>query len=85
MKDLAEIIVELEHKIKNTRFSKLLKVCSQFFGEPRISGSHHVFTMPWREDPRINLQTSKGAKGKCKPYQVRQVISALKKLQEMEN
>lgn len=81
MDALVDIIDELEQSIKNARFSWLLQVCEQCFGEPRISGSHHIFKTPWKGDPRINLQVSKGSKGKAKPYQVRQVISALKKLQ----
>jgi len=45
-----------------------------------ISGSHHIFKMPWSGDPRLNLQPDKG---KAKPYQVEQVITALKRLKEL--
>ncbi|MAT05242.1 MAG: hypothetical protein CL424_09395 [Acidimicrobiaceae bacterium] len=35
---------------------------------------------PWPGDPRVNIQKSKG--GKAKPYQVRQVLKAIDKLNE---
>ena len=61
------------------RFSDLRKVCESFFGEPRQSGtSHLVFKMPWQGDPRINIQDDGG---NAKPYQVRQVLQAIDKLE----
>jgi hypothetical protein len=57
----------------------LLRVCAHFFGAPRQSGaSHAVFKTPWPGDPRVNIQDDKG---KAKPYQVRQVLAAIAKLQ----
>ena len=79
MDTLAKTIAELEKNIDNTRFSRLLNICERFFGAPRISGSHHIFKTPWKGDPRINLQA---AKGQSKPYQVKQVLKALKTLQQ---
>jgi hypothetical protein len=78
---LEKAIVELDVK-KQIRFSQLLKVCEQFFGNYRVSGSHHIFKTPWQGDPRINLQ--KGKDRNAKPYQVQQVLSALRKLRELE-
>lgn len=77
--EIQETIAELERKIRGTRFSKLLKICEEFFGKPRVKGSHHIFKMPWQGDPRLNIQSDKG---KAKPYQILQVITALKKLDE---
>jgi hypothetical protein len=66
----------------NVRFADLLKVCIEHFGEPRQRGtSHAVFKTPWPGDPRVNIQE---AKGKAKPYQVRQVLLAIDKLQSTE-
>ena len=63
------------------RYVDLHKVCGAFFGEPRQSGtSHAIFKTPWPTDPRVNIQN---AKGKAKPYQVRQVLLALDKLEEI--
>ncbi|MDA3937902.1 MAG: toxin HicA [Spirochaetia bacterium] len=67
---------------KNVKFNVLIKICTEKFGEPRISGGHFMFSMPWEGDPYINLQTDKKTKKMAKPYQVKQVIKALKKLED---
>ena len=41
-----------------------------------------IFKTPWVGDPRINIQNDKG---KAKPYQVRQVLLAIQKLQDKRN
>jgi hypothetical protein len=67
----------------NVRFSDLLKVCEEFFGKPRQSGtSHTIFKTSWLGDPRVNIQNDKG---KAKTYQVRQVLLAIDKLKERQN
>jgi hypothetical protein len=43
-------------------------------------GSHAVFKMPWPGDPRVNIQNDNG---KAKPYQVRQVLKAIDKKEEL--
>lgn len=64
---------------QNISYNDLRLVCVHFFGEPRQSGtSHAVFKTPWPGDPRVNIQKSNG--GKAKPYQVRQVLKAIAKL-----
>ncbi len=79
---LAEQIEELENSRTNIRFAELFKICRGRFGEERTKGSHHIFKTPWPGDPRINLQKDGN---KAKPYQVDQVVAALKKLLEMES
>ena len=37
-----------------------------------------VYRMPWPGDPRVNIQSRKG---RAKPYQVRQVLKAIEKLE----
>lgn len=76
---IEDVLEELENQ-EGIRFQRLKAICKAFFGEPRIRGSHHVFKTPWSGDPRINLQKEKG---QAKPYQVRQVIQALRKLKEL--
>lgn len=67
---------------KSIRFNDLCKVCDFYFGNARQSGSsHRVYKTPWQGDPRVNIQNSKG---KAKPYQVRQVLQAVERL-EAEN
>ena len=64
---------------KNVKFKDLLHICVEYFGEPRINGSHHIFKMPWPGDPRINLQKD----GKmAKPYQVKDVLKAIERYKE---
>ncbi|MDQ6785585.1 MAG: toxin HicA [Acidobacteriota bacterium] len=81
-KATTEAIDELAQNSKQIRFSQLLTICEKFFGNYRINGSHHIFKTPWKGDPRINLQKSKGSF--AKPYQVRQVLRALRKLNELK-
>ena len=82
MADIEDILTQMKRNPKGIRFNDLSKVCEYFFGEPRQSGSSHkVFKTPWQGDPRVNIQN---AKGKAKPYQVRQVLKAVDRL-EMTN
>jgi len=74
-----KIIEQLRQEPTNVRFADLRKVCESFFGEPRQNGtSHLIFKTPWPGDPRVNIQD---ARGKAKPYQVRQVLQAIDKLE----
>ena len=82
VKLLEKAVKELNAE-KQIRFSQLLKICEQFFGNYRVSGSHHIFKTPWQGDPRINLQ--KGKDKNAKPYQMRQVLNGLRKLKELED
>lgn len=68
---------------KNVLFADLKKLCEKYFGEPRNSGgSHFIFKTPWKGDPRINIQKD----GKmAKIYQVKDVLSAIRKLEDMKN
>ena len=74
-------LAELTGNEKDTRFRRLVTICESFFGSYRTSGSHCIFKTPWPGDPRINIQKD----GKlAKPYQVRQVMAALRKLKEIK-
>lgn len=76
-----KILDQMRHEPANVRFGDLKKVCEEYFGKPRQMGtSHAIFKMPWAGDPRINIQDDKG---KAKAYQVRQVLLAIAKLEEM--
>lgn len=80
---LEEAIAELEGAETNTRFARLVTICENFFGKARNTGtSHHIFKTRWAGDPRINLQPIKGS---AKPYQVRQIVKALRKLQTIKS
>lgn len=75
---------EMRKNPQNVSFDAAVKVCEEYFGEPRRrGGSHVVFKMPWPGDPRVNLQ--KGKNGMAKTYQVRQAIDAIDKVQQVND
>jgi hypothetical protein len=80
MASTQKIVDRMRREPTGVRFSDLLKVCEEYFGKPRRSGSSHVlFKTPWPGDPRVNIQNDKG---KAKAYQVRQVLLAIDKIEE---
>lgn len=79
MATIQDILNQMRENPKGIRFNDLCKVCDSYFGQARQSGSsHRVYKTPWRGDPRVNIQN---AKGKAKPYQVRQVLQAIERLE----
>ena len=59
---------------KNLRFSDVTRLVEQFgFSLARVKGSHHIFSHPSIPE-LVNLQS---VKGKCKPYQVKQVLDLI--------
>jgi len=78
-----DLLEDMRHSPANVRFSDLCKVCDEHFGKSRQKGtSHRIYKMPWRGDPRVNIQNFKE---KAKPYQVRQVLKATDRLKEESN
>ena len=79
MAKVDDIVIGMKRNPKNVRFVDLCKVCENYFGKPRNTGSsHRIYKTPWQGDPRINIQNNKG---KAKAYQVKQVLLALDKLE----
>ena len=71
----------MENNPNGIRFSDLCKVCDHYFGEARQTGSsHRIYKTPWQGKPYVNIQ-SKGGKGK--PYQVKQVLEAIGKIEAL--
>lgn len=61
-------------------FADLSAVCEHFFGRATGgSGSHEVYRTPWAGDPRVNIQNRNG---QAKPYQVKQVLAAIERLEQ---
>jgi len=80
--DINDILEAMENNPKGIRFNDLCKECDHYFGEPRQGGSsHRIYKTPWTGDPRINIQNDKG---KAKIYQVKQVLLAIKRLEEKD-
>ena len=83
MAQIQKLVAQMWDNPKNVRFNDLVRVCNYYFGSPRQQGtSHCVYKTPWMGDPRVNIQDKKG---KAKPYQVRQVLSAIAKLEQLNN
>ncbi len=80
MAKLEKILDKMRTSVENITFTELCRACDHYFGSPRQTGSsHRVYRTPWQGDPRVNIQDSKG---KAKPYQVRQVLKAIERLQD---
>ena len=83
MANITEILSQMRSNPKDIKFKDLCKVCDSYFGKPRQSGtSYRVYKTPWIGDPRVNIQDNKG---KAKPYQVRQVIQAIERMEVDKN
>ena len=83
MAQIEKLVAQFKKNPKNVNFTDLVKVCNYYFGKPRQQGtSHCVYKTPWLGDPGINIQDMNG---KAKVYQVRQVLAAIKKLEEMKD
>ena len=79
MKRIQNILAAARDNPANVKYSELCRLCDHYFGKPRQKGTRHrVYKMPWPGDPRVNIQ-KKG--NKAKPYQVKQVINAVNKLE----
>jgi hypothetical protein len=79
MTSVLDIVAQMRENPKGVSFRDLCKVCDTYFGKPRQSGSsHRIYKTPWPGDPRVNIQN---AGGKAKPYQVRQVLAAIDRLE----
>jgi hypothetical protein len=80
--NIPDILTKMRRNPKAIRFADLCKVCEHYFGKARKSGSsHRLFKTPWAGDPRVNIQN---ANGKAKPYQVRQVLLAIERLESRD-
>lgn len=73
---MTELVEQMRQAPQNVHFADLARVCDHYFGSPRrAAGSHRVYRTPWAGDPRVNIQ--RGAAGKAKVYQVKQVLAAI--------
>ncbi len=79
MANIEDTLVRMRRNPRGIRFDELCTICNYFFGKPRHTGSsHRVYKTPWQGDPRVNIQN---AKDMAKPYQVRQVLRAIDRLE----
>jgi hypothetical protein len=81
--NIQKIYEQMETRPQHVRFTDLVRICDHYFGPSRQQGSsHRVYKTPWPGDPRVNIQDKKGM---AKPYQVKQVLKAIKKIQSQED
>lgn len=79
---LDKVRAALERNPRSVSYDELHALCLRVFGAPRQKGtSHAVFRTPWPGDPRVNIQ--RGKNGEAKPYQVKQVLAAIRKMEEL--
>lgn len=79
MAGIANILSNMRNNPKGVRFRDLCQVCDHYFGQARQRRTNHrIYPMPWKGDPRINIQNEKGM---AKAYQVKQVLKAIERLQ----
>lgn len=80
--DIHKILKRMRESPQDIHFTELDAVCREFFRTPRQQGtSHCVFLTLQPGDPRVNIQDKNGM---AKPYQVKHVSAAVRKLQENE-
>lgn len=80
MASIEKIEAQMREAPTNVRYTDLRKVCDHYFGTARQEGtSHAVYKTPWQGDPRVNIQNKNG---KAKPYQVKQVLAAIDRINE---
>jgi hypothetical protein len=73
------LLAQIKRNSKDVRFNDLCEICDFYFGKARQGGgSHRIYKTPWQGDPRVNIQNDKG---KAKPYQVKQVILSIARLE----
>jgi hypothetical protein len=83
MTQIEKLVARLRKNPQNVIFSDLVKVCDHYFGEARQQGtSHCVYKTPWQGNPRVNIQNKNG---KAKVYQVKQVLSAIEKIEGIKD
>ena len=73
-KRIAAIVEAMRTNPGGVRFADALAVAEYYFGGYWRRGSHHVFSTPWRDGSRVNLQRDGD---KAKAYQVRELLAAI--------
>jgi predicted RNA binding protein YcfA (HicA-like mRNA interferase family) len=73
------LLEQIRQNPRNVRLDDLRKLCDWYLGEPRQRGSHLIYRTPWPGQPLVNIQPTRGM---AKLYQVRQVLSAIERLEE---
>lgn len=78
MPGIEELVCRMRANPRDVRFRDALRVARHYFGPPRVRGSHHFFSTPWRGSPLVNPQEGGGT---AKAYQIRQLLAAVDRLE----
>jgi len=82
MSSVQKIVAALRNSQTYVRYADLFKVCTNYFGKPPQDRTAHAkFETPWGGEPYVNIQNKNG---QAKPYQVKQVLAAIDKLEGKE-
>lgn len=73
MSRVDKLLEKMRTNPRNVRFAEAMRVAWAHFGSPRVSGSHHIFTVPGRNP--VNLPRLAG--GMAKSYQIEQLLRAI--------
>jgi len=80
---IEEITENMRRNPAGIRFKDLCRVCDHFFGTARQRGtSHRIYEVPVAGLPPVNIQSDRGM---AKGYQVRQVLKAIRLLEEKDD
>lgn len=83
MGKIEKLIQEALESPQNLKFSELKKLCEHFGLELRnVKGSHHQYKRAQQPKFTISIQD---AKGKAKPYQVRQLMESARRFGLLED
>ncbi|MDQ2795876.1 MAG: toxin HicA [Actinomycetota bacterium] len=77
MAQVDQILSSMRANPVGVRYSDLMKVCANYFGQPRQKGLAPGAQDTVARPPRVNVQTDKGH-----ACQVRQVLRAITKLED---
>ena len=82
MSSVRKIVAALRNSQTNVRYADRSNVCTHYFGKPRQERTSHAkFETSWGGEPYVNPQNKNG---QAKPYQVKQVLAAIDKLEGKE-
>jgi len=60
MPSIEDLVAKMASSPQNVTFTQLQKVCTHFFGAPRIRGSHHYYSTPYARGARSTARRTSG-------------------------
>lgn len=86
MGDCEKLLDKAKQSQNNYRFADLCRLAEcHGFVRTRQKGSHVLYVHPKLKPEEGGLQNFQDDKGKAKPYQVRQLLAAIKNLEDLDD